>query len=370
MKRILIYVVVLIIAISFIVSSGCDMASNKKEVKEVIKIGAIFPLTGRFAQLGLPLKYATEIAVKDINSDTNLNYRIEVIYEDSKGNAKDAVNVIHKLIQADKIKLATTFLTGVSEAIKPITEQNEITLLAQTVAPTITNNTKYTYRFHYSFIEEGKVINNYINKESPKRIAIIYSNDNSTSYEVDSIIIPNLINNNIMYDLHSFPVGEIEFKGIVAKINRNKPDMIYIAGYGNDIPNILKPLYEFNLTSNMQICGNIGFIELPVETPFEYYKNITFTIPSFLSNKSNSKRMQFEKEYRELSRTQNIGYAAYYAYDAMFFLVENILEMKNNRQIDFSGLGGHYKVSSSGDISPNVSLARFSEGELEFLISN
>jgi len=343
--------------------------NNAKKDKDVIKVGAIFPLTGKFAEMGEPLKFATQLAVEDINKAGGINAKeIEVIFEDSKGDAKTAVTAVQKLITVDKINIITSFLTGVSEAIKPITERNNVLFLAQTVAPKIIDNTLLTIRFHYSFMEEGLVMSKFITDKKPKKLAIIQSNDPSTSFELDSIIIPRLNEYNIEYTQDKFSVGNKDFASIALKVKNNSPDLIYISGYGTDIPPLLKELKNYGLTDGkVEICGNIGFIELPSNTQFELYDNVVFTCPSFILDSATIERANFEKRYKEISKKDFIGYAAYYAYDLIHILSE-VLKVTNSTEASilrknfigkYTGIGGDYKITKNGDVIPEVVLGKY-----------
>jgi branched-chain amino acid transport system substrate-binding protein len=359
------FLVIAVIVVVLIVPSKGDRE---------IRIGAIFPLSGRYAAMGVPLKHATDIAVAEVNSSGGIEGRMmRVLYEDSKGVPKDGATAALKLVTIDKVPVVTSFLTGVCEAVKPIAENSRTLFLAQTVAPRIHVGSKFSLRFHYSFTEEGRVIREFIISQNVRRVGIIHSNDPSTSYEIDSVVVPFLSERGIVSVNESFSIGNKDFSAIVQKMISSKVGLIYMAGYGNDMPALLNELYKNRRnTQKILLCGNIGFIELPAGTPKELYEGVVFTIPPFVANPNDSSLTGFRKKYLETSGEKQVGYAAYYAYDMIKILAQALKnassgELTNLRSHfvgEFHGICGIYKITPEGDVTPPVALAKYIGGEV------
>ena len=93
----LIRLTVAFLAILALTFSAC---TNDKE-PQVIKIGAILPLTGPIAFFGEYEKNAINIACSEINDRGGIKgKKVEVIYEDSQNDPKKAVNAFNKLISS------------------------------------------------------------------------------------------------------------------------------------------------------------------------------------------------------------------------------------------------------------------------------
>jgi branched-chain amino acid transport system substrate-binding protein len=362
-----------VLALIVIVVVVVLLKTSSKEDGE-IRIGAIFPLSGRYAAMGTPLKFATDIAVAEVNASGGIGGKpVRVLYEDSKGAPKDGATAAQKLITIDKVPIVTSFLTGVCEAIKPIAENSGTLFLAQTVAPRIHQGSRVSLRFHYSFTEEGRVIREFIAGQNVRRIGVIHSNDPSTSYEVDSIIVPFLAEKGTTTVNESFSIGNKDFSAIVQKMLSSKVGLIYMAGYGNDMPAMLTELHKTKKTSrNIILCGNIGFIELPSGTPAELYEGVVFTMPPFVNNMQDSALNSFRKKYRDASGEEQVGYAAYYAFDMIKILAE---ALKNSPSVgsailrsqlagEFHGICGTYLITADGDVTPPVTLGRFVKGTI------
>jgi len=114
------YLVMLLVffAIFAVSVNGCNQQKEKeakKEVKiaknekkaEVIKIGAILPLTGNLSFLGTPGKNAIELFRKQ-----NKTSKIEIKLYDSKAEPKTGLTVYRKAYDIDKTNFFITTLTG------------------------------------------------------------------------------------------------------------------------------------------------------------------------------------------------------------------------------------------------------------------
>lgn len=366
----------IIISILVVVVIGVFYLYRASDSSKQVKMGAVMPLTGRFAFMGSPIKNAMDMAVNEINEKGGINgKKMEIIYGDSQGDPKTGVTATQKLIDYDNVKIITSFLTGVSEAIKPVAEEKKILFLAQTVSPTITNNAKNTIRMHYSFAKEGEVLGGHLLAVGKEPIGFIRSKDPSTSFEVEKVIIPLLKEKGLNKIIdETFDVANKDFRSLVLKIKSQNIKQLCILGYGSDFPNILKELNNAGLIGTIDICGNLGFVELPKGTPESLLQKVVFTTPPYLigSQKTDTIRL-FEKHYRSAFKTQEISYSAYYAYDLVYLLKqamedtksENVADIKNNlikKQHDL--MTGAYQYNESGDAHPPIILGTFEGAEI------
>jgi branched-chain amino acid transport system substrate-binding protein len=373
MKNHKVFVLVsLLFVVAFISGSSC----RQQTTTQTIKIGAIIPLTGRFAALGEPIKGAMDLAVSQINSQGGAGGKqIEIVYADSQGDARTGVSSAQRLIDSDGVKIITTFLTGVSEAVKPVTEGRQVLLLAQTVSPSITKDAKNTIRMHYSFVEEGDLLAKHLVAVGQKPIGFIRSKDPSTSYEVEQIIIPYLKSNGIdQITDETFDIGNKDFKPHAAKMKSAGVKQICVLGYGTDMPNALRELKVVGLLDSAKVSGNLGFVELPTDTPPELLPGIVFSAPPILvASQKNDQVKAFEEAFRSATKKDTVGYAAYYAYD-LIYLLKKALETSPSDKVEdiratlskssFPLLTGTYQFSPTGDAHPATTLATFNGNEI------
>jgi branched-chain amino acid transport system substrate-binding protein len=341
-----------------------------------LRVGAILPLSGRFAAMGTPIREAMDLALEEVNQAGGiLGNPVEIIYMDSQGDAKAGVSAAQKLLDVDRVQVLTVFLTGVSEAVKPIAEQRGALFLAQTVAPSITRDTRFTIRMHYSFVRDGEILAQHLIATAKQPIGFIRSKDPSTSYEVERIIIPALRAKglNDLVD-ETFDIGNKDFRPQVLRLKSRRVVQVCLLGYGTDFPGALRALNEAEMLDRVDLSGNLGFIELPKGTPAELYRRAVFTAPAFLVGDSRRVEVeQFDNRYRERFHPDRIAYSAYYAHDTLMLLRDVAARAKSVSpdalRKAFSGhtfglMTGDYYFTPDGDAHPPAVLARWDEERL------
>lgn len=367
---ILVLVVVIALGYYFYQQSQDNTKLTEEPKKEVIKIGAILPLSGPISFLGKPVQESLDLYIEKNQKYFNKKgYKLSVVYGDSKGNAKEAVTVFNKMISQDNINVVLPFLTNVSLAINPIAEKSNILTMALSVYPPVTEN-GVTVKIFYDFKTESKKLVEYLTKKSYKNILIIYSEDAASKYQYDQYFNNDLSAANIDYDNTSFKVRQKDFKNTIPS-NLKKYDAILLNGFGSDFPNILKTLKLYDNLSTPIISG-IGMYEIKKDTDFDLVKNSVFAIPSFLVD--NNKNFQdFNNAFLKKYNHKNNSFMAIFAYDNMELLKtlidNNKFELKNgkNNKLNiinlkkFNGLTGEIIIDYNGNSNINISLAKFDE---------
>jgi branched-chain amino acid transport system substrate-binding protein len=375
MKKILSTILILLFVV--IALTNCKNQDNKNDKeKEIIKIGALLPLSGNLSFLGKPVQESLEMFVKKYNSNPNNDTSIKVYYGDTKGAAKEAVSIAQKMITKDKIHILVPFLTNVCQAINPIAEKYNIFTMALSTYPPIVDN-KVTVKLFYDFKTESTLIVNYLKSTINDKCAIFVSNDAASKYQFDEFMTPLLEQNNINYNDIEFHVGQKDFSNLIPN-KVETYDSFVILGFGNDFVGILDKLnaYKVNSKEKTIICG-IGGLEIPRETHYKLVENIVFTAPSYFSN-MNSNFNEFRTNYKKKYKHEPT-FMAVYAYDNML-AISKLIEIKDVNQFnkgnvikenfisleDLDGLTGNISIKNDGQTSSGISMYQYVNEKFEF----
>jgi len=166
-----------IVVVIIVVAGALIFTAAPKATGEPIKIGFIGPLTGDAAYLGQNSKLAAEIAVKEINSAGGINGRpLEIIYEDSKCNAKDGATAGNKLINIDKVPVIIGgACSSETLAVAPIAEQAKTVVLSYCAsAPKVSQAGDYIFRDYPSDSFQGDFLAQYVYNSGIRKAAILY----------------------------------------------------------------------------------------------------------------------------------------------------------------------------------------------------
>jgi branched-chain amino acid transport system substrate-binding protein len=118
---------------------------------ETIKLGGMYPLSGRAADLGIGCKLGAELAVKEINARGGvLGKQLELLSADSKANVQEAVALSNRYVQKDGVNFLFGEVSSAAVlAIGEVAKQEKVIYMA-TVGSTDTLTkekwNRYTFR--------------------------------------------------------------------------------------------------------------------------------------------------------------------------------------------------------------------------------
>jgi branched-chain amino acid transport system substrate-binding protein len=352
------YVLLILFVCLTLIFSGCITSGlfNLNENK-TIKIGFIGAMTGPLAKAG---SYeATKMAIDEINSNNLIKgLKLELIAEDGKCNALDAISAINKLIFQDNVKIIIGgHCTPESLAIAPIAEKNNVLMLASiTSTPKLTDQGDYIFRLSPVSTLQVSLLIDLAKKRSYKTVSIIAE---QTDY---AIPIADKLNNDFktfgevtMYE--KYLPGTQDFKTLVTKILDSNSDFVFISAQSPDAAyTIIKQLREHN--KNVVIFGNdaIGNTGL-IAKQLKLYEGIVYGTIIYDVNSKLTKN--FIENYR-LNYSVGVPYGVWTAesYDAVYVIADAIAKNGNDIEKikqylynlkDFEGASGKISIDSNGD---------------------
>src|SRR3989338_23935 len=243
-KRTTIFLIVLAFAL-FLVVTGCK--ESAKETKN-LKIGVIAPLSGEAASYGLAAKEGLDFAVKEINNKGGIQGRsIELIYEDSQLDNKQAASIISKFVNVDKFNIVIVADgSGPTTTVAPVADATK-TLIVATLAstPKLTTMGDYVFRTVPSDAYQGVKLAEFVEKKGFKTASIIYVND-AYGVGIKEVFTKKFSGKIVLTD--SFENGDTDFRTQLTKIKNENPDVILIVAR-KELPNLLKQITDLKIRS-------------------------------------------------------------------------------------------------------------------------
>jgi len=334
----------------------------KESSENVIKIGAILPLTGDLALMGKQELNAIKLALQKESIKS-----LKVVFYDSQGDNKTAISIAQKAITADNIRYFLSSLSGVSMSLKEFVESNKNAFLGVVAFhPKLTENSDFTIRFIYDGKEEAAVISDYLIKKGGS-IFIIASQTPLEEYEIKEVILPKLRAYGVDYKIEWFDFGTKDFRSQIAKLKSVSPDYLVILGYGSDITLLMKQLVEQNALHKVSVVGGIGFLELRGKVDINLVKNVAFAVPSFLLEENGDKYNQLSKEFKQLYG-EDIPYDAAFIYDAVIIINEALKKSEDKSPLglrkfilnnEFQGITGKIRFDEKGNLLTELTLVNY-----------
>lgn len=348
-----------IIALLLITTSlmlvGCWGDDENK--KEVIKIGAILPLTGGAAVWGINSKNGIEIARKHFDKDND----IEIIYLDSKSKPADAVAALEKIISTNKdIKVIIGDIASSNVlAMSSTAEKNKIILLSPGASnPDISNAGDYIFRNWQSDSLEAVADLDYA-KQNLKwaKVATLYIN-NAYGKGLEKVFVDRASKENIkIIKRLTFQQDQKDFRSLISKLKTLNIDGIYMPGYPVEMGLILKQMKEIKYQP--KILATQAFDDPQIAKVSGDISNVIYSTPKPPSIKSPTVA-RFKQSYKNTYNVES-GVTSDTGYDA-FMIFYNIYKKHNFKNISsdiikkelykmqVNGASGKYNFDKNGDV--------------------
>jgi branched-chain amino acid transport system substrate-binding protein len=250
-KRLLMCLVIAILA--FIVVPFCVNAEDK-----TIKIGAMYPMTGRAGLYGKDSVAAAEMAIDEINGKGGVvGYKIDATFTDSKVKPAYAVRVAKRYITEDKVNFIFGVVSsGVGLAVTEISNQYKTIFIGTDHASTrLTVDSFQPYYFRVSnntfqSMTAGALYLKELAETKPwKKIAFI-GPDYAYGHSQWDEIRYNLDRYGVEYEV----VGEYwpkiyapDYTSYITSILKDKPDVLISGFWGGDTVAFIKQAQAYGL---------------------------------------------------------------------------------------------------------------------------
>lgn len=242
---------------------GCFPAAAETGVTDTsIKIGMFYVLTGPASPYGLGTLNSGKLVIDEVNAAGGINGRkIETIVEDDGCSGAKAVAAAKKLISSDQVfALYGGNCSASTINVVPIAVEANIPLyVPMAVSKNITEPMrKQVFRSNVNSIMEGSLMVDFaMERYTPKRVAILYSNE---EYGTEaSAPIPGRLQSK--YQIKPVAVighqlGATDFSAEVLKIKEAEPDVVLMTTYLRDASIFLRQAKELGL--NAHFVGSIA----------------------------------------------------------------------------------------------------------------
>jgi ABC-type branched-subunit amino acid transport system substrate-binding protein len=259
-----------------IIFGGCA----KKE-EDTIRIGTIMPLTGKLSWIGDMYKQQFEL-IKEKQYKEN-KIKIEVIYKDSRGEAKNAPTLYQNLKTGVPSDIYFTATTPEGMAIAPQVAKDEDILFAFSSDTKLPKIGKSIFSISISADKQAEVMKGFILKNNFRRISFLYLNSLAMKIEVQSLknILPKGIN--VVFE-ETYEMGPLPVKNQIIKLKKSNSDLLVLFGYGLKFKEIISDIKEQKI--RLDILGSTAFGLTPIfEQDRKIFSGIHFANLTLLQDK-------------------------------------------------------------------------------------
>jgi len=339
---------------SLLIMAGCSTTSAEPET---IRLGAILPQTGPVAQAGEFVQHGIDLALEEINSEGGVDGKpLEIIFEDSQCNPKQAVSSFHKLTDVDSVSaIVGPFCSGSTMAIAPLTTQNKIVVLSPgSTTPELTDAGDYVFRVTPSDIYEADFIKKHF-EQNYDSVAILQVNN---KWGVDMLVaLKNALGDRIKH-VESYTPDDGDVRVQITKIKKSKPQALMVLAYPTHYDMITQQVLEQDIEVPL-------FAAHTFETPASFAlgkdaERWTYVTQSYDS--TSVETSSFISRYEEKYGTVPSVWAAF-SYDATLILSDALSVCGENAECikeelykiqNYQGVSGTKSYDKNGDIKNPV----------------
>ena len=341
----------------------CLVLACNGDSDEPYQIGAMDALSGVAESYGNPLLQAKLLAVEEINAAGGIDGRmLELIVEDSKCAAADAITAYNKLTDVDGIKIILgATCSGSTLGAAPLAEAEGVVMLsASATSPDIASAGDYIFRTAINDLQLGIDIGNTMWVDGHRAIATITeSTDYAEGARSTSVARFEELGGSVAA-AEGFSSDVVDFRSQLTKLINANPDAILLAAQGEAAGGtIMKqarelgydgPIYSEIVPTGPEALNIAGDAATGLKAIIPNPDLTTATGKDFLSN--------FRERYGTVA---TLPWFQGSAYDDVYIAAECLKETEDDQDADgfrdclrdltWSGaIGDNYGFDENGDV--------------------
>lgn len=251
------FLVLLVIVVIIILIFAKD---NSNESKEILRIGAIYDLSGPLASLGEELQKGAILAEEHINARGGVRgQNIKYIFEDSSFIQKNAVSAYNKLVSVEEIDILSVLGAAISLSLKERVENEGILMYSLSTHPDVITNTHHILRHANSAQSDAELMAEDIAGINPKNVATIFMQDDWGFFfnEIFEKHLTELVPG-VGYVSVGHNSDENEFRSKIATLLESNPEAFMVASTGAPAGIIIRQLKELGYDG--EIYTGVGIV--------------------------------------------------------------------------------------------------------------
>ncbi len=219
-----------IVLVTISISLACGGGNDATE--EVYRVGVMESLTGLGETYGTVASNAKQMAADEINAAGGINGRkLELVVEDSKCNAQDAITAYNKLTNVENVKIVLgTSCSAAMLGVAPLAQKDgNILFSGVAVHPDISNAGEYVFRTSINGEKNGTGLGNLMWDEGIKTVATL---SESTDYAEGARLTTTeqfKKRGGQVSAEERYPSDTTDFRASLTKLMNSNPDGIFVA---------------------------------------------------------------------------------------------------------------------------------------------
>ena len=339
----------LVISFIGIVNSGCEKTN-------ILKIGAVLPLTGDIASYGQAARKGIDLAVMEINANAGAQGRqFRIIYEDNQGKATESVTAMQKLISIDGVSVVMGAAASSNTlALAPIANREQVVLISPiSSSKSLTDEGgPFFFRVCPSDVVQAQMMAEWFVENGHQRAAVIYVNNSWGQGLKDEFVSRFEAAGGEVVTAEGIQEGDRDIRTPLTRSKAEKPDALYAITYGREGGALLRQAVELNFGSPIYGADVWSSPEL-AETAMEAASGVGIIAPASFEDERYERFAQaFTGKYGEAPDIY-----ATYAYDMTMIVIQALQKGPTGSEVrdfllgmTYEGASGLTRFDENGDV--------------------
>lgn len=340
-----------------------------------IQVAANLPLSGGLAVYGEAVKNGAIMAVDDLRESHLDSLVIEIDWQDNAGNPQAAVSIM----QQHYLRPPDIYVSGVRPQTMAIWEQ-----ISEQGTPHfvwifemyVNANRKAgnNLRTWVNFKIEPEAYLAYVDRHSPKKVAILHSQLPSTHDEFTKLVIPGLKKrgiNDLLVEPFDFEMAD--FKPLAIKVRNYKPDIIILSGFQSHLVALVRAMRPFGLITADNTIATYDMLDAVELLGPDEIEGIRVAAPHFVTRPDRPEVARWRERYKSKYDKEPL-YTDAFAYDMIYIIHDAASRLqrpatsdqwiKALRATDAVGITGPLKFDDDGSLITPVEVGVFRNGKI------
>ena len=294
-------------------------------------------MTGPIATYGQESINGIKLALKKIEqpSPGSAGKRIRLIVEDNKGEPAETANAVRKLIDVDKVHVILGSVASSNTlAGAPIAQAAKVPMITPaSTNEAVTKKGEFISRTCFTDNFQGLVMAKFARESlQKKKAAIVIDVASDYSRGLAKVFEEKFkeLGGSVVSGNYSYTQGDKDFRSLLRRIKRAKPEVIFVPGYYTEVGVMLQQARQMGMT--LPILGGDGW-DSPKLQELAGSEGIAgnYISSHFSPDDTTPLVSNFVKEYKDTFGGQVPGSMAALAYDSIMVLKDAL-----KRSADFS----------------------------------
>ena len=343
--------------------------------QETYKVGVTIPMSGPLGIWGDRLMNGMNIAAEEINAKGGIKgKKIELVYEDHKGDPNTGVAAYRKLVSVDKVPAVITIFTGIAFAQIPVADETKTIIFSGGVQhPDFTKKSRWAFRNTTNANQEIETVAEVaLRGLKKKRIAVLHVNDEVGRYYQETMERKTKELGGQIVVTDAYENAGTDFRSQLTKVKAANPEILAILGTGTKaLAQVVKQAAELGIKAQILSNSATEAADL-IDVAGKAAEGIIYAIPAFDPDSKDPLVANFVKTYKERSGGKIPDNFAGSFHDAVKILALAIekggYDAEKMRSVlltikDFPGVTGKTTFLPSGDSIKPITVRTIKDGK-------